>query len=158
MCLYRVYDMCIFHVASAVKVILHITSKSVIDDIHGDPIEKESSIQMISIQIRTYFTIAFIQIDTWTGFFFPIRCWLQGYGSDYVLLWREDLQTSLSLAMSRGCVVCILFCVICFCLCWPLYFDFDWRLWWLVFFFGDFGLDWFWSCTVDGWNPAAVGI
>lgn len=60
--------MCIFHVASAVKVIQHITSKSVIDW-HGDPIEKESSIQMISIQIRTYFTIAFIQIDTWTRVF-----------------------------------------------------------------------------------------
>ena len=121
-----------------VKVILHLTSKSVIDDIHGDPIEKES--KLIPGQR-----------------FFPIRFRLQGYGSDYVLLWREDLQTSLSLAMSRGCV--FVFPVLCHMFfCWPLYFDFDWRLWWLVFFFGDFGLDWFWLCTVDGWNPAAVGI
>ena len=70
--------------------------------------------QLISTLLQTYFTIAFlIQIDTWTGSRFgdskgfshsiwlAIVDMLQGYGSDYVLLWREDLQTSLFLAMSK---------------------------------------------------------
>ena len=84
---------------------------------------------MISTLLQTYFTIAFlIQIDTWTGSRFgdskgfshsiwlAIVDMLQGYGSDYVLLWREDLQTSLFLAMSkqRGVYVVSFLCLVRF--------------------------------------------
>ena len=129
-CLYRVYYMCIFHVASRGS-----KSNTTYDIQVSDRFTWWSNRKGVQYPNDQYPNSKLIPGQG----FFPFDFDSKAMGVIMSFCGGKIYKRHCLWQCQGGVYLCFLFCVICvFCLCWPVYFDFDWRLWWLVFFFGDF--------------------